>query len=1114
MKLATFFLIGCASVALAQLPPHPVPQVTRNGDTCNLDWTGQNSITYFVQYSLDLQSWSYMPVIESGDGSAIGYGFECDTDKMFLRLHYTDMPTSNPNSDDFDGDSISNWDEVRVGGTGTSPLVADTNADGIRDDGLVYAAQNDPDGVGLPASLQSDLLGRWDFEQLNFTPPTFSYADKTGNGWTASAYGVVNHPEGMVSKAVDIQNGYCSVDADILQGKSNYSISFWLNLDKDKLKDANNGTMMGVYGLYDYTYYIQGGLGYTDIDSNGLRVKKVGNTEEWNLGNYIYTNHANGVHGQTFSQETNTMRWTRPLGTSDDGKWHHMAIVRSNGQYSVYFDNQLVSSGSFIESNIQFTAVSGLVFGRYFTQVGSPAASTTQMQGKFDRMRIYGKSLTAADVQSLYRQDIDTDGLWDITENGSLLWRDLNSNEIRESNESTYYINPYYFDNANSDHDGDGRTSLDEQNDTQDPTDLSNPDTDGDLMPDGWELDNGLDPNDPNDANIDSDLDGATNLVEYSFNSDPNDKDTDDDGIEDGPEINGSDGNPDTPGGSNPNDASDDGQPLLPEEKLAILIGVGDQSGSESEDYIMNIYRLNSETGQEELFHVLRSGGHGQYKEITLDIFRRGDSYTFQLDWQSSNLGSSGDPNSPEGPDFDYTFKVEPVDDDILLVDPYDPLSQNEASWLVGPLLGNQNDVEFIQNEVEQARVAVLAPRVTDLNNTTDDQDDEVVATNGFAWIDAHSGPAPAAGQPDQNIAPRMPNLSATVHGGANLANRQVRWRLRVHYDRGNGTRGNGPLNGRNQAEDTIYVPARNAQAQVQWTGLTAANQAWQIFHHADWTNEIQQRGFFGGQVELYMWVDGQAQPNRAALRFRIGGANPDDARCRAYIDQQAPLVAANLVNGQTIAVGTGLWYAYGIAKSETANLNGANTRYNAFMALPVHRRDQGLPIFGADGGVGPGGYGLFQVTGTSADNNANIVRRQIWNWQDNVTAGLDLVGYKKYGPDQNAHAVRWMLRQANANNANGVALPNHTVRTTTFAANTVRTMTDAVAIKVYNGASRPPNTFVDNGAAPGFRLDPQGSGHYCYWRNASNEWALNRFNNPPSPIAPFNYVDRICSEL
>lgn len=76
-------------------------------------------------------------------------------------------------------------------------------------------------------------------------------------------------------------------------------------------------------------------------------------------------------------------------------------------------------------------------------------------------------------------------------------------------------------------------------------------------------------------------------------------------------------------------------------------------------------------------------------------------------------------------------------------------------------------------------------------------------------------------------------------------------------------------------------------------------------------------------------------------------------------------------------------------------------------------------------------------------------------------------------------------------------------------------TMLDAVTIKLYNGASRPPASFVDpEAAASGFVIDPQGSGHFCYWKNAASSWTLNRYNNPRHLTAPFNYVNRVCLEV
>lgn len=84
-------------------------------------------------------------------------------------------------------------------------------------------------------------------------------------------------------------------------------------------------------------------------------------------------------------------------------------------------------------------------------------------------------------------------------------------------------------------------------------------DTDGDGMPDTWENSNNLDLNDPTDATQDADADDLKNVEEYRNDTDPNNADTDQGGIEDGVEVkNKKAGQTDPPLPTDPLDPQDD----------------------------------------------------------------------------------------------------------------------------------------------------------------------------------------------------------------------------------------------------------------------------------------------------------------------------------------------------------------------------------------------------------------------------------------------------------------------------------------------------------------------------------------------------------------------------
>ena len=385
--------------------------------------------------------------------------------------------------------------------------------------------------------------------------------------------------------------------------------------------------------------------------------------------------------------------------------------------------------------------------------------------------------------------------------------------------------------------------------------------------------------------------------------------------------------------------------------------------------------------------------------------------------------------------------------------------------------------------------VAVGLEDINDHANTSDDVTITPwntvlpITDNNIAWIDAHTSA--------QNAAPRMPQLEFQIRGQESGVALEAK--LAVQYNRGNDLRSS-----RNQTEDTVKIPSNGAYTRV--TGDT-----WEIWR------SYQTARFFGGDATLTYRLTRGTQVVLApqTIKFRIGGENPDDMRCKTYIQ------------AQTDAGSTGnLWFAYAIAKHETKAQNSNNLYYNQFYELPRHVNDVGRPVWGPDDdrltGSRPGGYGIFQIT---VDN---IPREQIWDWQENVKAGLMILRSKR------SQAVSWMSSQRLQ--AGNTDPPSHTVSGVQFADGTNRTMVDAVTMKAFNGASRPNFDKPDSGTVVGFILDPHSSDHYCYWRThyrrqddpsdprwvngtvvaAPNPgWALSRLNNGGR-----NYVQLICVEV
>jgi hypothetical protein len=175
-------------------------------------WYGRIGRTYFIQTTTDLLSaWIYKTEVEPGENLVIPYGFTASSDKYFLRLKYTDIPTNDPADADFDGDGISNIDELNAG---LDPLTElsnrDLDGDGLPDDwerfwfngSLTHngAGHDDPDGFTNAEEFQFGLNPNVDDSVT--AVPELSY-DALGRLETAGAVTYSYDAEGNIETAAN-----------------------------------------------------------------------------------------------------------------------------------------------------------------------------------------------------------------------------------------------------------------------------------------------------------------------------------------------------------------------------------------------------------------------------------------------------------------------------------------------------------------------------------------------------------------------------------------------------------------------------------------------------------------------------------------------------------------------------------------------------------------------------------------------------------------------------------------------------------------------------------------------------------------------------------------------
>lgn len=208
--LVLLLLLVFTDFAVAQLAtdPNEGSWITRDSPGFyTMRWFGRMGRTYFIQESLDLFTWTYRTDIEAGQNLVIPYGHQTSSDKFFLRLRYAypDIPTDDPANSDFDGDGVSNADELS---RGLNPLSnVDLIGNGLPDDwemfyfhDLTHTGTQDSDGDGF-TNAEELLFGLNPIvDDSSATAKDLSY-DALGRLQTAGSVTYTYDEEGNINAA-------------------------------------------------------------------------------------------------------------------------------------------------------------------------------------------------------------------------------------------------------------------------------------------------------------------------------------------------------------------------------------------------------------------------------------------------------------------------------------------------------------------------------------------------------------------------------------------------------------------------------------------------------------------------------------------------------------------------------------------------------------------------------------------------------------------------------------------------------------------------------------------------------------------------------------------------
>jgi hypothetical protein len=361
----------------------------------------------------------------------------------------------------------------------------------------------------------------------------------------------------------------------------------------------------------------------------------------------------NGVVYNGTAWASGTKTWANRQADFLDGQWHHFACTVDGTSVTIYRDGVVYDTMTLAAVGSGLKPMSATNRQRF--GMDGDGNSTSELEGRYDDLRVYNHTLTAGEVGAIFNgSDSDVDGLpdgWELGFPAVTSLTDLDGTLTGPGPGA-----------GTGDFDGDGLSDLAEYNTETDPTDV---DTDNDNISDGNELAgknasgvvHGFGSTNPKQSDSDSDtirddyeLEAKNAAgVAHSFGpTNPNSEDSDNDGMGDLYELTNN-----LNGGLNPN--SDD--------------SAGNLDGDASNWTNLDEYLGNNTNGVQTRADTLDTDGDGLQDIVENNSGTWTDATATGSNPTDQDTDNDGLNDNLETPDLTYTAGATPTNSNPNIAD-------------------------------------------------------------------------------------------------------------------------------------------------------------------------------------------------------------------------------------------------------------------------------------------------------------------------------------------------------------------------------------------------------------------------------------------------------------